>query len=294
MKNWRLFAAALAVALCLIGAAITQPLERQGPRRGPAGPRPDGPRRPDPVKQAIDDLKLSEKQQTQAEEILKEYHDKMRQASERNREDLLKQMTRILSAEQTRQLKDALDRLPPPPPPPPPPPGPEDAGPGRAGRPVPIGDFIDRVMAFDKNKDGKVTREELPERMQDLIERGDTNKDGALDREELKALAEKMDQDRPPRGPGGPPPGRGPNGPGAPERALDQLKLTEAQQTRADEILRANRDEVRKLLDQNRDKLLRQMKDVLDRDQLRQFERALEEQRPGGPGEGRRPPRPRE
>ena len=37
-------------------------------------------------------------------------------------------------------------------------------------------------MAFDKNKDGKVTKDELPERMHHLIDLGDTNKDGASTR----------------------------------------------------------------------------------------------------------------
>src|SRR5215471_16588756 len=63
-------------------------------------------------------------------------------------------------------------------------------GPGLV-RPAPISvdDIVERIMAFDKNKDGKVTRDELPERMHHLIALGDTNKDGALDRDEIKKLA---------------------------------------------------------------------------------------------------------
>ena len=61
----------------------------------------------------------------------------------------------------------------------------EDGGPGRLG----ADDVVARIMAFDKNKDGKVTKDELPERMHDLIARGDTNKDGALDRDEIQKLA---------------------------------------------------------------------------------------------------------
>src|SRR5262245_40774854 len=51
-----------------------------------------------------------------------------------------------------------------------------------------VDDVVARLMAFDKNKDGKITRDELPERMQFLIELGDTNKDGALDVDEIKKL----------------------------------------------------------------------------------------------------------
>src|SRR5215472_9363804 len=54
---------------------------------------------------------------------------------------------------------------------------------------ISVDDIVERIMAFDKNKDGKVTRDELPERMHDLIIRGDTNKDGALDRDEIRRLA---------------------------------------------------------------------------------------------------------
>src|SRR5690242_16347443 len=51
--------------------------------------------------------------------------------------------------------------------------------------PVSVDDIVERIMSFDKNKDGKVTKDELPERMHHLIEQGDTNKDGALDRDEV-------------------------------------------------------------------------------------------------------------
>src|SRR5262249_52114855 len=56
-------------------------------------------------------------------------------------------------------------------------------------------DMIERLMAFDKNKDGKITKDELPERMQGLIARGDTNKDGALDKDEIKKLASTLTRD---------------------------------------------------------------------------------------------------
>ncbi len=45
-------------------------------------------------------------------------------------------------------------------------------------------------MSNDKNKDGKVTREELPERMQRILDRADTNEDGAIDKSEAKAMSE--------------------------------------------------------------------------------------------------------
>ncbi len=71
-------------------------------------------------------------------------------------------------------------------------------------------------MAFDKNKDGKLTRSEITDqRLLGLFNRADTNKDGVVTREELTALAAKMEADGGPGGPGGPG-GRGPGGPGGP------------------------------------------------------------------------------
>ena len=46
------------------------------------------------------------------------------------------------------------------------------------------------MMAFDKNGDGKLSAEELPERMRGVVARADANKDGFATRDELtKALA---------------------------------------------------------------------------------------------------------
>src|SRR5437879_833013 len=66
-------------------------------------------------------------------------------------------------------------------------------------------DLVARMMAFDKNKDGKLTRDEITDRrLLRLFDRADTNKDGVVTREELKALAEKMAADEPTGGRGGP------------------------------------------------------------------------------------------
>lgn len=61
-------------------------------------------------------------------------------------------------------------------------PGPGHAGPGpRAGGP----------QRFDKNGDGKLSKDEAPPRLQERFEAIDTNKDGSLDRQEMQAAREK-------------------------------------------------------------------------------------------------------
>lgn len=55
-----------------------------------------------------------------------------------------------------------------------------------------------RLLNGDKNGDGKLQKDELPEAMQRRFDRMDANGDGAIDTEELKAVAERLrDRARP-------------------------------------------------------------------------------------------------
>jgi Ca2+-binding EF-hand superfamily protein len=72
-------------------------------------------------------------------------------------------------------------------------------------------EMVTRLMQFDKNADGKLSKDELPERMQNLLERGDTDKDGFLSKAEIRKLAETSSGQAPRGGGPGPGPGDGPD-----------------------------------------------------------------------------------
>ena len=76
-------------------------------------------------------------------------------------------------------------------------------------------------MSFDKNGDGKLSKDELPDRLKPLMDRADANKDGFLDRAEVTVYAQRQER----RGPGGPEGRDGEGGPRrkAPGRPKDQI-----------------------------------------------------------------------
>jgi len=60
--------------------------------------------------------------------------------------------------------------------------------PGKGKRET-VDEFVKKLMAFNKAKDGKLTKAELTDtRLHALFDRADTNKDGVVTREELEAL----------------------------------------------------------------------------------------------------------
>ena len=182
--------------------------------------------------------------------------------------------------------------------------------------PISVDDLVERIMAFDKNKDGKVTRDELPERMHHLIALGDTNKDGALDRDEIKKLAttlattpggfgglraitlDRVDARFGP-GPGpGLPGGFGVGGalrsaPSVVEGVVDDLKLSGMKRNQAMAAAKAHQENVAKLLDQARAELLHKMKKILSAEEFEDFGAALDRPRGGtvivGPPDAPRP-----
>jgi hypothetical protein len=168
--------------------------------------------------------------------------------------------------------------------------------------PVSVDDIVEHIMAFDKNKDGKVTKDELPERMHHLIALGDTNKDGALDKDEVKKLVTGLTSA--PGGPGGVRaltldrvdvrfgPGPGPGGPGgfavggairsgagAIEGVVDDLKLSDKKKDQALAAVKAHEDRVARLMDEARSELLQKMKEILSAEEFEDFKAALDRPR---------------
>lgn len=63
-------------------------------------------------------------------------------------------------------------------------------GQGRGGGRSRSGRSFD-LMAYDKDKDGKVSKEEAPERMRAFFDRMDPNKDGFIDKKEIEAMKKR-------------------------------------------------------------------------------------------------------
>ena len=78
-----------------------------------------------------------------------------------------------------------------------------------------VEDIVNRMMAFDKNKDGKLTRDEITDsRLLRLFDKADADKDGVVTRDELLAVARQMVAEMGAEGGKG---GKGgPGGPGGP------------------------------------------------------------------------------
>ncbi len=146
-----------------------------------------------------------------------------------------------------------------------------------AGKDYAQSPLVTRMMAFDANHDGKLTKDEVTDaRLKALFDQADVNSDGVVTKDELIALAAKLDAEQSQMGnggggPGGPggfggPGGRG--GPGGPPqpgivlpgRLQDQLNLTDDQKTQV-AVLQAEVDKkLAEILTADQTKQLAQMR----------------------------------
>ena len=108
--------------------------------------------------------------------------------------------------------------------------------------------MVERLTSFDATKDGKLTKDELPERMQDLIAKGDENKDGVLGRDEIRKLAEELAREEGQPGPRGPV-RAGRLTPRDVERALDDLRLSGSKKEAVGAALKSCKEGLKRLED---------------------------------------------
>ncbi len=288
MRNsliWQVFA--LAAALLFGGTVVAQPPGRgpgPGGRGGPGGfGGPGG-----GLERALDDLKLTRGKQDDVLTAVRANQDNVGRMTEVVSSGLLLKLKEILSAEEFRSLKDATDKA-----------RVDFGGPNGRGR-VSDADVLERLLSFDKNKDGKLTREDLPERMQSLFDKGDTNKDGFLDRDEIQKLITELSRDGSQAGGRGGPGGRGGNGnvgnarvssPGrgltleAIEKAVGDLKLSQQKKEAAVAAIKAQKEEASKLTTVVRGEMLLEVSEILNDEEFTKVKALLERQ----PGVGERP-----
>jgi hypothetical protein len=160
--------------------------------------------------------------------------------------------------------------------------------------------IVTRLLAFDKNGDGQLTRDEITdERLARLFDRADTNKDGVVTRDELVALAKAMEAEMgqgggrggPGGGFGGPPVGgrrgrgqggeadgfggppgggrRGPGGMGRPPQPGQILPAPMQERLNLSADQKSQLQELQKDVDAKMDKILtseqkKQLKDMLN------------------------------
>jgi hypothetical protein len=161
-----------------------------------------------------------------------------------------------------------------------------------AGNKAAVNALVARMMEFDKNKDGKLTRDEVTDRrMLRMFDRADANKDGVVTKEELVAWATKLVADEggnggrrrrfdfPRMGAGGPG-GFGPPQPGQimPRILQEELKLTDDQKQQVAALQKEVDEKLEKLLT---DEQKQQLKELRQR-----MGRGPGGRRPGGPGRG--------
>lgn len=132
--------------------------------------------------------------------------------------------------------------------------------PGGEEREETVEEFISKMMAFNKAKDGKLTRAELTDtRLHPLFDRADTKKNGYLTRADLEAVYAKENAGSS-KGPGfgdfpgkkGPPP----LGQVLPPFVRDALELTDAQRQQLDALQKEVQTRLDKILTEEQRKRL--------------------------------------
>ncbi len=140
-------------------------------------------------------------------------------------------------------------------------------------------EMMNRLIAMDANKNGKLEKDEVPERMQSMFTRADKNEDGAIDKEEMTAMARERS------GGQGPGFGGGQGGFGGREFLVQMMERADADKDgklSGDEIPLFMRERLEQT-DTNKD-------GALDKAELEAAAARMSEGRGQGRGRGQRPP----
>jgi len=125
------------------------------------------------------------------------------------------------------------------------------------------GAVLQRLLSLDANADGRLSRDELPERMQRLFVDGDKNANGFLESTEIRLLVDAAGLERA-RVAFKPQPSEGLPG------VISDLKLSQAKHLRALEIV-GTQNPPRHANDPNSSALLKEMKALLDQEEYENF-----------------------
>ena len=174
------------------------------------------------------------------------------------------------------------------------PPGRPDGGRGESGPALEASKFITRMMTYDANQDGKLSKDEVTDaRLSAIFGRADTDKDGFVTKEEMKTLIDKEYASPGIGGPGGRGPGgggpggaggRGPGGPGGPggPEVGGPSPISQVLPSRVQDALNLSSDQKASVLALQKD-VDKRLAEILTADQRQQLEE-LKNRGPGGPG----------
>ncbi len=153
--------------------------------------------------------------------------------------------------------------------------GPPGGGQGGGGSE----EMINRLIAMDANKNGKLEKDEIPERMQSMFSRADKNEDGAIDKEEMTAMARERSG-----GQGGGF-GGGQGGPGGREFLAQMMERADA-----DKDGKLSGDEIPPFMRERLEQTDTNKDGALDKAELEAVAARMGEGRGQGRGRGQRPP----
>lgn len=142
-----------------------------------------------------------------------------------------------------------------------------------------------RLIAMDANKNGKLEKDEIPERMQSMFSRADKNEDGAIDKEEMNAMVRERagGQGGGFGGAGGS--GSGQGGPGGREFLAQMMERADA-----DKDGKLSGDEIPPFMRERLEQTDTNKDGALDKAELEAVAARMGEGRGPGRGRGQRPP----